>query len=66
MEETLKKNLLKSGENKGLHADVIPLNPVTRAEICRPGVAIQQTFRFIDSTAAPLGLRLIAGWIKLQ
>lgn len=45
---------------------ITTLNAVTRAEICRPGVAAQQTFRFIASAAAPLGLRLIAGWIKPQ
>lgn len=59
------KDLLKSVKrNSPFH--ITPLRTITRAEICRPGVAIQQTFRFIASAAAPLGLRLIAGWIKPQ
>lgn len=59
------KDLLKSAKKSAPSYNYAPYY-ITGAEICRPGVAIQQTFRFIDSAAAPLGLRLIAGWIKPQ
>lgn len=59
------KDLLKSAKKK-YPSHITTLNTITRAEICRPGVEFQQTFRFIASAAAPLGLRLVAGWIKPQ
>ncbi len=58
------KVLLKSAKKP--QSLLYTLGTKTGAKICRPGVAIQQTFRVTASAAAPLGPRLIAGWIKPQ
>lgn len=52
-------------ETKGKKS-IAPLNTITRRKMWRAGTVTQQIFRFIESAAAPLGGRLIAGWIKPQ
>ena len=44
-------------ENNDRINHTIPPNTTIRARICREGLATQQTLGFIDSAAAPLGLR---------
>lgn len=62
--ETWTQKICWKVPKKKQSSHITTLSTVTRAEICRPDVPIQQTFRFIASAAAPRGPRLIAGWIK--